>query len=112
MSTSKEIFDRLNRTLGFDPSKRAGPNASAVEKALKAHQEKRQAQAEAAAVQIIDKLVDISEKKAAIDKEYKKASEAVDKEIGKLEAELMRVSSNKPQVEETEADTAPVAKSE
>ncbi len=102
--SSKDISSLIHGAIGFDPSKRAQPDNSAVAVALKKHEDKRREQREAAAVALVDKIVEIGEKKAAIDKEYAKASEAVDKEINKLLGELERV--------QGKMNTAPVAEVE
>lgn len=103
MSASEDI----QKILGFNPAKTPGPNKSAIDKAVAKLLVAREEKSAAAAEELLTKAIGLAEQLAAIEKEFKKKKEAVEKEIQKLVSQVQNALSGRDAAPTTDEPIAP-----
>jgi ribosome recycling factor len=98
----------LTNILGFDPTKGVGTNKEGIEEVLKELAEERKVKAKAVAKDLMNKAIELAQKRVKAEQEFKKATTAFDKELRKLINTLNNAlnGNTSPTQEDSEEQTA------
>lgn len=101
---SKTPTQQLAEILGFDPTREAGLTKDGISDVAAELMKERSDKAKAVAKDFLSKAIDVAQKKAKLEREFKKSSEAFDKELRKLVNRLNAAVAGRPPPEENEGE--------